>query len=195
MISHCTCYCWKAPGHLRDSAGVSAILFVCSFADPTLFPPFLQVLSLQFLSYVLHAFKQTCWCTIRYLCLIFTWLVYFRSFIFSFVGSDPDPSLFWCNNETAVSGQSLESCKNNPRRGISATAVTSGTVPHNCTYCPSNTRPSLSEKCGHFRWEQSTALMWWCALVHTWASSRSSTLYMRGGMGQAAGRWGEEGRV
>ena len=29
------------------------------------------------------------------------------------VGSDPDPSLFWCNNETAVSGQSLESCKNN----------------------------------------------------------------------------------
>ena len=30
-----------------------------------------------------------------------------------FVGSDPDPSLFWCNNETAVSGQSLESCKNN----------------------------------------------------------------------------------
>ena len=27
--------------------------------------------------------------------------------------SDPDPSLFWCNNETAVSGQSLESCKNN----------------------------------------------------------------------------------
>ena len=35
------------------------------------------------------------------------------SFIFSFVGSDPDPSLFWCNNETAVSGQSLESCKNN----------------------------------------------------------------------------------
>ena len=25
-----------------------AILFVCSFADPTLFPPFLQVLSLQF---------------------------------------------------------------------------------------------------------------------------------------------------
>ena len=29
----------------------------------------------------------------------------------SFVGSDPDPSLFWCNNETAVSGQSLESCK------------------------------------------------------------------------------------
>ena len=112
MISHCTCYCWKAPGHLRDSAGVSAILFVCSFADPTLFPPFLQVLSIQFLSYVLHAFKQTCWCTIRYLCLIFTWLVYFRSFIFSFVGSDPDPSLFWCNNETAVSGVSLESCKN-----------------------------------------------------------------------------------
>ena len=72
MISHCTCYCWKGPGHLRDGAGVSAILFVCSFADPTLFPPFLQVLSLQFLSYVLHAFKQTCWCTIRYLCLIFT---------------------------------------------------------------------------------------------------------------------------
>ena len=30
-----------------------------------------------------------------------------------FVGSDPDLSLFWCNNETAVSGQSLESCKNN----------------------------------------------------------------------------------
>ena len=28
-----------------------------------------------------------------------------------FVGSDPDPSLFRCNNETAVSGQSLESCK------------------------------------------------------------------------------------
>ena len=53
MISHCTCYCWKAPGHLRDSAGVSAILFVCSFADPTLFPPFLQVISIQFLSYVL----------------------------------------------------------------------------------------------------------------------------------------------
>ena len=63
MISHCTCYCWKGPGHLRDGAGVSAILFVCSFAD--------------------------------------------------FVGSDPDPSLFWCNNETAVSGVSLESCKNN----------------------------------------------------------------------------------
>ena len=40
-------------------------------------------------------------------------LFLFRSFIFSFVGSDPDPSLFWCNNETAVSGQSLESCKNN----------------------------------------------------------------------------------
>ena len=32
MISHCTCYCWKAPGHLRDGVGVSAILFVCSFA-------------------------------------------------------------------------------------------------------------------------------------------------------------------
>ena len=103
MISHCTCYCWKAPGHLRDRAGVSAILFVCSFADPTLIPPFLQVLSIQFLSYVLHAFKQTCWCTLRYMCLIFTSLVYFRSFIFSFVGSDPDPSLFWCNNETARS--------------------------------------------------------------------------------------------
>ena len=124
MISHCTCYCWKAPGHLRDGAGVSAILFVCSFADPTLFPPFLQVLSLQFLSYVLHAVKQTCWCTIRYRCLIFTWLVYFRSFIFSFVGSrsDPDPSLFWCNNETAVSGQSLESCKNNIGSRLSAYA-------------------------------------------------------------------------
>ena len=27
--------------------------------------------------------------------------------------TDPDPSLFWCNNETAVSGVSLESCKNN----------------------------------------------------------------------------------
>ena len=52
-ISHCTCYCWKGPGHLRDGAGVSAILFVRSFADPTLFPPFLQVLSLQFLSYKL----------------------------------------------------------------------------------------------------------------------------------------------
>ena len=124
MISHCTCYCWKGPGHLRDGAGVSAILFVCSFADPTLFPPFLQVLSLQFLSYVLHAFKQTCWCTIRYLCLIFTWLVYFRSFIFSFVGSDPDPSLFWCNNETAVSGESLESCKNNYNCIITITTIT-----------------------------------------------------------------------
>ena len=30
-LSHCTCYCWKGPGHLRDGAGVSAILFVCSF--------------------------------------------------------------------------------------------------------------------------------------------------------------------
>ena len=70
MISHCTCYCWKGLGHLRDGAGVSAILFVCSFADPTLFPFFVQVLSLQFLSYVLHAFKQTCWCAIRYRYLV-----------------------------------------------------------------------------------------------------------------------------
>ena len=43
----------------------------------------------------------------------FTWLISFISFFLSFVGSDPDPSLFWCNNETAVCGQSLESCKNN----------------------------------------------------------------------------------
>ena len=38
MISHCTCYCRKAPGHLHDSAGVSAILFVCSFAEQTTGP-------------------------------------------------------------------------------------------------------------------------------------------------------------
>ena len=40
----------------------------------------------------------------------------FYLFLCLFVGSDPDPSLFWCNNETAVSGQSLESCKNNNKR-------------------------------------------------------------------------------
>ena len=34
------CYCWKELGHLCDGAGLSAILFVCSFADPTQFPPF-----------------------------------------------------------------------------------------------------------------------------------------------------------
>ena len=31
-------HCWKELGHLCDGAGPSAILFVCSFADPTLFP-------------------------------------------------------------------------------------------------------------------------------------------------------------
>ena len=38
MISHSTCYCWKGLGHLRDGAGVSAILFVCSFAEQTTGP-------------------------------------------------------------------------------------------------------------------------------------------------------------
>ena len=90
MISHCTCYCWKGLGHLRDGAGLSAILFVCSFAD---------------------------------------------------VGSDPDPSLFWCNNETAVSGQSLESCKNNkqgyassPIRAATHSLPHSHTLPHACHF-------------------------------------------------------------
>ena len=32
------CYCRKELGHLGDGAGLSAILFVCSFADPPLFP-------------------------------------------------------------------------------------------------------------------------------------------------------------
>ena len=42
-----------------------------------------------------------------------------------FVGSDPDPSFFWCNNETAVSGVSLESCKNNSHRTASFFNATS----------------------------------------------------------------------
>ena len=78
-------YCWKELGHLCEGF----------FADTTLFPPFLQG------------------CTIRYLCYFFYLTHLFQKFYLSFVGSDPDPSLFWCNNETAVSGQSLESCKNN----------------------------------------------------------------------------------
>ena len=60
--------------------------------------------------YCMHSNKLT---GVRYVNCVnfFNWHIYFRSCIFSFVGSDPDPSLFWCNNKAAVSGQSLESCK------------------------------------------------------------------------------------
>ena len=127
MISHCTCYCWKGPGHLRDGAGVSAILFVCSFADP--FPSL-------FASVKFTVFKLCFACVQTNLLVYYSLSVFnfyltrlfqkFNLFLCLFVGSDPDPSLFWCNNETAVSGVSLESCKNNTWIAIIITGITCG---------------------------------------------------------------------